>query len=317
MRVLVIGATGAIGRAVVPVLTDSGHEVVATSGRGGARLAEAGGTFEQLDLLDRSAVLDVVKRHRPDAIVHLATAIPAQINPRKVGEQFVLTNRLRTEGTRNLVAAVEASNTGAGAVRLITQSYAAYEPGHLVRREVDPLWPNPPRVYAGVVQALRELEQLTQSAHGIALRFGHLYGPGTIFAPDGSLTTQVRAGKVPIVGSGGSLFSFVHVDDAASAVLAAVDSDSEAVMNIVDDEPTPVGVWLPRLAAMVDARPPRRVPPAIARLAIGPFGVAFMGSLSGVSNARARRMLQWRPRYATWTIGSAADFAPAVAIRES
>lgn len=309
MRVLVVGATGAVGRAVVPVLTGAGHDVVATSRQGRVRLADAGATHQQLDLLNRAAVLDVVKGHRPDAIVHLATAIPPQINPRRVGQQLRPTNRLRTEGTRNLVAAIEASGSGAGAVRLITQSYAAYEPGHVVRREVDPLWPNPPRAYAGVVAALRELEQLTQTAGGMALRFGHLYGPGTVFAPDGSLTRQVRSGKLPIVGSGAARFSFVHVDDAASAILAALAAPGGGVLNIVDDEPTPVRVWLPQLAAMVGAKPPRRVPLAVARFAVGPFGVAFMDSLSGVSNAKARETLDWRIRYPTWSIGSAAAFA--------
>ena len=167
-----------------------------------------------------------------------------------------------------------------------------------------------------MLRALTELEQRTRDAGGLVLRLGHLYGPGTIYAPDGSFVEQVRAGKVPLVGGGTSVFSFTHTYDAATAVLAALDTDATGVLNIVDDDPATVATWLPALATMLAAPQPRRVPSALARLAVGGWGVAFMTQLRGADNARARRTLNWRPRHRSWRDGFAHEFrtqAPAPA----
>ena len=248
MKVLVAGATGVLGSPLIPLLTSSGHEVtaLARSGSRAAQMERLGVGIATADLLDRPAVIRAVGEARPDAIVHLATAIPAAINPRHIAREFEITNRLRTEGTRNLVDA--ALRTGAR--RFIAEGLAyAYDPaGPGLATEGTPLWPSPPRQYVPVVSALRELESLTAQAGGVVLRFGHLYGPGSIYAPGGSFTRQVQAGKVPLVGGGTSVFSFTHAYDAATAVLAALDSDATGEINIVDDDPAPMSEWLPAFA---------------------------------------------------------------------
>lgn len=310
MKVLIVGATGALGRPLVPLLAASGHEVLAASrsARPGAVDGLPDTTTVRLDLLDRDAVHRVVEQHRPDAIVHVATAIPDPIDPKRIGEQFAETNRLRTIGTQNLVLAVAA----AGVDRLVTESVAyAYQPGDVVRNEDAPLWADPPRTFAPVVAALRELEERTRDAGGTVLRIGHLYGPGTIYAPDGSMTAAVRARKMPIVGRGASRFSFTHVEDAASAFLAAIDRPVTGTFNVVDDEPVLASEWLPWFAAELGARAPQRIPAAVARLAVGAYGVTFMSGLAGASNARARDALRWRPRYPTFRDGITADLAQA------
>lgn len=311
MRILIAGATGVLGRPLLPLLTASGHEVLAAGRR--ARPAAGPGvpgvTPVRMDVLDRDAVHRVVDQHRPGAIVHVATAIPDPINPRRIGEQFAVTNRLRTEGTANLLRAAEE----AGVSRFVTQGLAyAYQPGDAVRTEDAPLWEDPPKVYAPVVDALAELEERTRAAAGTVLRIGHLYGPGTIYAPDGSLTELVRNRKLPVVGRGAARYSFVHVEDAASAILAAVDRPVTGTFNVVDDEPILVRDWLPWFADLLGARAPQRVPAAVARLAVGPFGVTFMNGLAGASNRRAKEALRWQPRYPTFRDGITAEFPVAV-----
>jgi nucleoside-diphosphate-sugar epimerase len=296
VRVVVAGATGVIGRQLVPLLTACGHEVTGLSPRQGA------------DLLDRAAVIDLVTRARAEAVVHMATAIPARINPRRMDRDFALTNRLRTEGTRNLLDAAEK----AGAAKVIVQGLAyAYQPGDGLADEATPLWRNPPREFAAAMRALTELEELTAGAGGLVLRFGHLYGPGSAYAPDGSFTAQARARKLPVVDGGGSVFSFVHAADAAAAVAFALDRDVTGVLNVVDDTPVAIGEWLPAFAAMLDAPAPRRVPSAVAWLAGGGWGLAFMTKLRGASNARARALLDWIPRYPDWATGFRAELRPA------
>lgn len=310
MKTLIVGATGVLGRPLVPLLAASGHEVLAAS-----RNARPGPvddlpttTSVRLDVLDAGAVDEVVAQHRPDAIVHLATAIPDSIDPKRVGEQFAQTNRLRTEGTANLIAAAGAN----GVRRLVVEGLAyAYDQGDAIRTEDAPLWADPPEVYAPVMAALRELESRTRDAGGTVLRFGHLYGPETAYAPDGSLTEMVQARKLPLVGKGWSWYSFVHVDDAASAILATIDQPVTGTFNVVDDEPILIRDWLPWFADLLGARPPQRFPAAIARMSVGPYGVTFMNGLAGASNARAKDTLQWQPRYRTFREGITAEFASA------
>lgn len=305
MKVLVAGASGVIGRPLLPLLESAGHEVVgfARTPRPGPRPMMA------VDALDRESVAAAVREVEPDAVVDMLTAIPARLNPRRMPAEFALTNRLRTEGTRNLVDAARAT----GVRKLVNQGLAyAYDPGAGLANEDEPLWRRPPAAFASSLAALRELEATTTAAGGTVLRLGHLYGPGTMFAADGSIIADIRAGKVPLVGDGGSVFSFVHVDDVASAVLAALEQDAPGVLNIVDDEPVPLGEWLPVVAEVLGAPRPRRMPKALVRLVAGGWGAAYLGGLRGADNARARRELAWRPRHPSWRAGLVDELAPAV-----
>lgn len=308
MKVLIAGATGAIGRQLVPILGSVGHDVVAASRRPTTQFATTPGQVEpvSVDALDGAAVAKLVDATRPDAIVNLLTAIPDEIDPRHLARDFVLTNRLRTEGTAHLLQAAARLPY----VRVVSeglaygyQPIASSDPLASVADEDTPFWERPPRQFAPNLEALRTLEKATVAAGGAVVRVGHLYGPGTSYAADGSFTRQVRAGKVPLVGGGTSVFSFTHVHDVATAIVAALDRRVVGAFNVVDDEPAQMSTWLPYLAGVLDAPMPKRVPSALARLAVGGFGVAFMTQLRGADNARARLQLDWRPRYTTWRDG--------------
>lgn len=298
MRVLVAGSSGVLGRQLVPVLQGAGHDVVGLTSR--PRPGTPGHEVVVANGLDREAVTRAVVEAKPEAVIHVMTAVPQRLNPRKFEQQFALTNRLRTEGTRNLLDAAEK----AGAERVITQGVAfGYAPGSGLADEDAPLWIDGPAPFRPAVRALRDLESRTAEAGGLVLRFGHLYGPGTAFAEGGSFHTDIRAGKVPIVGGGDAVFSFTHTRDAAMAVLTALDKPVTGALNIVDDHPAPVSEWLPALAAALGAPKPRRVPIWLARLAAGSFGVAFFNQLRGADNTRARLVLDWRPGFRSWTEG--------------
>lgn len=306
MRVFVAGATGVVGRQLLPLLAEVGHEPVgmARSAAAADRVRQLGGRPVPADALDPDAVATAVASTTPDAIVNMLTAIPAKVNARHMAREFALTSRLRTEGTRNLLAAAERT----GVQRVIAQGLAyAYEPGTGTANEDAPLWANPPAQFVPILDALRELERQTTAAGGLVLRLGHLYGPGSAFAADGMFTRQVRAGRLPVVGGGTATFSFLHGADAASAIVAALDRPVRGVLNVVDDDPTPVHEWIPALARLTGGRAPRRVPAGLARLAVGAWGVAFMTRLRGADNARARLSLDWRPRYASWRDGFATE----------
>ncbi|WP_033262379.1 NAD-dependent epimerase/dehydratase family protein [Amycolatopsis vancoresmycina] len=308
MKVLVAGATGVVGRRVVPPLVAAGHEVLALARPGRARRVAPGAEVLVADALDRDGVRAAVRQAAPDTVVNLLTAIPAEPDPKHLARDLAVTNRLRTEGTRNLLAA-------AGDARVISQGLAyGYQPDAGPAGEDAPLWrAGPPPQFVPVLAALMELERLTTRAGGLVLRLGHLYGPGTTFAGDGRFTRQVRAGRVPLAGGGHAVFSFTHADDAAAAVTAAVDRDVvTGVLNIVDDEPAPVHDWLPDLARLLGAPAPRKVPAAVARLAVGSWGVAFLNRLRGADNARARLRLGWRPRFSSVAEGFAAEFGTGV-----
>jgi len=284
MRVLIAGSTGVIGRALVPLLEATGHEAIGLSRAQG------------VDLLDADAVRKAVRQAAPDAVLHMATAIPGSLNPRKLSRDFALTNRLRTEGTRNLVTAAREIGVG----RIISQGVAfGYEPGPGVANEDVPLWTEgAPKQFAPAVDAIVELERRTAEADGLVLRFGHLYGPGTAYDAEGSFTTMVRAGKLPQIGAGESVYSFTDTHDAATAIIAALDKPKvTGVLNIVDDEPRLIRDWLPEFARSLGAPAPKRLPVWLARLAVGSFGVLWMNGLRGADNARARLTLDWRPRH--------------------
>jgi nucleoside-diphosphate-sugar epimerase len=293
VRVLVAGASGVVGSRLVPLLTAVGHEVVGLSRAAG------------VDALDREAVKRAVAAAEPDAVVNMLTAIPAELNPRRLAKDFALTNRLRTEGTRNLIEA-------APGVRFISQGLAyGYQPGEGPANEDALLWlDRTPKQFAPVLAALQELERLTVEADGLVLRLGHLYGPGSIYAPGGSFGRQVQAGKVPLVGGGHAVFSFTHADDVGTATAASLDrAGVKGVLNVVDDSPAQLSEWLPAYAKLLGAPAPKTAPAALARLAVGGWGVAFMNELRGADNARARLELNWRPRYTSWADGFAAELA--------
>jgi nucleoside-diphosphate-sugar epimerase len=300
MRILLAGATGVIGRQTVPILAAAGHQVVGLA-RTPARLPDA--EVLAADALDPTAVAKAVRVAAPDVIVHMLTAIPDPVDPRHLARDMALTNRLRTQGTANLLAA-------AGGARVIAQGIAyAYDPaGSPVKDEDAPLWRNPARQFAPVVAAAVEQERRVAAAGGLVLRLGHLYGPGSSFGPDGGLTRRIRAGKLPLIGDGASMFSFIHAHDVATAILAAVEHPAASgALNIVDDQPTLAHDWLPELAAILGAPAPRHVPAWLARLLVGGWGLAYMTGLAGASNTRARHQLDWKPAYSNWRDGLAAD----------
>lgn len=311
MRVVVAGATGVIGRPLVPLLVAAGHEVVALSRHPGPAADEASGAVHTVavDALDPAALGAAVRAAKPDAVVHLLTAIPAEINPRRMERDFAVTNRLRTEATRTLTQAAYDAGAGRFVAQGLAYAYEPVPPGWAPALEDAPLWADPPKQWATSLAALKTLEELTFAADGLVLRFGHLYGPGTAYdVSTGSTVQQIRARKMPVVGGGTATFSFTHTDDAAASVVAALaHPDVKGALNIVDDEPALVRDWLPGLAEFLGAPKPARVPTAVARLAVGAWGAAFMTQLRGADNARAGRELGWTPQYPSWRAGFAAE----------
>jgi nucleoside-diphosphate-sugar epimerase len=298
MRVLVAGATGVVGRSLLPALRAAGDEVVALV-RAPDRRAAVDAETVVADALDREATIAAVREAQPEAIIDELTALPRAVSPRRVGVALQPTNALRRRGTDNLVAGAEA----AGARRLVVQSVAfAYAPvGDAVKDEDAPLWHDAPNGFDAAVAAVTTLESATRRFGGTVLRYGSLYGPGTTFDPDGGSTAAaVRRRAFPIVGDGGGVFSFVHVDDAASATVAALHCDARGRFNVVDDDPSPVRDWLPAYARAIGAPLPSRVPRFLARLRVGAYGTADMTERRGARNARARRELSWRPEATRW-----------------
>jgi nucleoside-diphosphate-sugar epimerase len=307
MNVLVAGATGAIGRRLIPLLVEAGHSVAGTTRKPGrvASIRAVGAEPLVVDALDTAAVVAAVRSVRPEVVVHELTAIPARLNVRKFDREFDLTNRLRTEGTDNLLAGARA----AGARRVVAQSFAGWpyaRQGGPVKNEEDPLDLNPPAALARTLEAIRHLESAVlggKAMEGVVLRYGAFYGPGTSLGESGSILEDIRRRRFPIVGSGGGVWSFLHVDDAALATLTAIERGAPGIYNIVDDDPASVSEWLPALAAAVGAPPPRHVPGFVGRLAVGEHGVMMMTEIRGASNAKARRELGWRPAWRSWREG--------------
>ena len=302
MRVLVSGATGAVGKALVPRLVDRGHDVVATTrSPSRAGLVEAmGATPLVLDVLDGTAVGEAVARVQPEVIVHQATAVSGTPDLRRFDRWFETTNRLRTEGTGHLLAAAQAT----GVRRVVAQSYTGWtnaRDGGPSKSEDDPLDPEPLPAQHRSIAAIRHLERAVTDApvEGIVLRYGNFYGPG---ASEG-LVDLVRRRRFPIVGDGAGVWSWIHVEDAATATIAAVQHGGRGVYNVVDDEPAPVSAWLPALAEAVGAPPPLRVPRWVGRLAAGAVPVRWMTEGRGASNAKIKRALGWEPRWASWRDG--------------
>ena len=305
MRVFVAGATGAIGRPLVHQLVAAGHEVTGTtrSEERAEAIRVAGGRAVICDALDRETLHAAVQEAAPEVIVHELTALPHRFDPRDK-EIYAPTNRLRSESTRTLLEAAR----DAGARRMVCQSIAfAYAPGPRpeVKDEDAPLAFGAPAPFGDGIRAIDEMERAVVGADGLdglVLRYGWFYGPGTYYADDGSMAEDVRRRRFPVIGKGTGLFSFVHVDDAASATVAAVERGASGIYNVVDDDPAPQREWLPVYAEAIGAKRPRRVPVWIARLVVGK--IATVASVQpGASNAKAKRELGWAPRWASWRQG--------------
>jgi len=309
MRIFIAGATGVIGKRLVPLLRANGHEVVGTTRSPGKvkDLRALGAEPRLLDVLDAVAVGKAVSEARPDVVVHQATALSDLGNLRNLDEAFADTNRLRTEGTDNLLAAAQA----AGAEKFVAQSFAGWpyaKEGSLVKDEEAPLDPSPPANAEQSMAAIRHLEKAVAGAEalaGIVLRYGGFYGPGTSLFEGGEHVAAIRKRAFPLVGSSAGMWSFVHIDDAAAATLAAIERGSRGIYNVVDDEPAPASEWLPYLAERLGAKQPRHVPEWLGRLVAGEQVVSMMTEARGASNAKAKRELGWTLVHPTWREGFA------------
>lgn len=316
MKVFVAGATGVLGRELVPQLVARGHEVVGMTRTASKQdgLRALGARPVVADALDPDAVAGVVGEAEPEVIVHQLTALSGPMSMRDARHPdrsfaATMTNRLRTEATDHLLAAGRA----VGARRFVAQSFAAFRfarTGGPVQTEADPLDPNPPAALRVALAGILHLEQAVTTiewGEGLVLRYGGFYGPGTgiSLAPDAVMAGPIRKRRFPIVGGGGGVWSHVHIEDAAAATAIAVERGQPGVYNVVDDEPAPVREWLPVLASALDAKPPRRLPRWLARLAAGEMATVMMTDVRGASNEKAKRELGWQPRYASWRQGFA------------
>lgn len=307
MRILVAGSTGAIGRPLVAALTSRGHEVAALTRRAAAvpELRRIGALPVVADALDRDGLARAVAAAPPEVVVHQLTALKNLGNFRNFDREAAATNELRTRGTDNLLHVARAS----GARHFVAQSYGSwiYAPtGSAPKTEMDPLDPDPPKRQRRSLDAIKHLEQAVTGAtdlEGVALRYGSFYGPGTSISFEGSVTKQVRRGWVPIIGDGAGIWSFIHVDDAVAATVAAIERRATGIYNVCDDEPAPVAVWLPALASTIGAPRPRRIPRWLGRALAGEVGVSMFTRIRGMSNEKARRELGWAPSYPSWRDG--------------
>jgi nucleoside-diphosphate-sugar epimerase len=312
MRVLVAGATGALGKQLVPRLVSAGHEVVGMTRSASKRdlVRELGATPVVADALVPEQVAAAVAEAEPDVIMHQLTALAGSLDMRHFDRDLALTNRLRTEGTDHLLAAGRA----VGIRRFVAQSYAGWpfeRSGGSVKTEEDPLDPAPAHAMRNTLDAIRYLERAVTGAdwtEGVVLRYGGFYGPGTSLAPEGEHAELIRRRRFPVVGSGAGVWSFIHIEDAAEATVAAVER-GHGIYNIVDDEPAAVAEWLPGVAAALGAKPPHRVPRLVGRLVAGEAATVMMTEVRGASNAKAKRELGWQPRHPTWREGFAEEAA--------
>jgi nucleoside-diphosphate-sugar epimerase len=308
MRVFVAGASGVIGRSLVPKLVAAGHEVSGTtrSERSAEAIRAAGAQATICDALDPAAVEDAVTAAAPEVIVSELTSLPKDYDLRKI--DYEPTNRVRVEGGRNLISA----GRKVGAQRYITQSIAfVYEPeGDWVKDEEAPTYRDAPGRFKSGQEATMTSEREALEAEameGVVLRYGQFYGPETYFDHDGSIARQVRSRRFPIVGRGSGVFSFIHIDDAADATVAAVERGAPGIYNVVDDDPAPMRDWLPVYAQAIGAKRPMRVPTFLARLLGGKAAVVMASQMRGASNAKARRELGWTPAHPSWRQGFAAS----------
>lgn len=313
VKIFVAGAAGAMGKALLPLLTKAGYTTtgMTRSAANAGRIRTMGATPVIADALDPEEVRTAVMNAAPDVIVHQLTSIPAAINLRHIDRDFALTNRLRIEGLDNLIAAAKA----VGCRRMVAQSYTGWPYARIggpVKSEGDPLDPEPPAKLKETLQSIRYLEQVTTGTPGIdgtVLRYGAFYGPGNTLGPGGPFLDEVRKRRVPVIGRGTGIWSFIHIDDAASATQCAIEKNVTGIFNIVDDDPAPVSEWLPALAKAIGAPRPRQIPAWVARLLIGEHAVSMMTQIRGARNSKARGELGWAPAWSSWREGFAHGLA--------
>jgi 2-alkyl-3-oxoalkanoate reductase len=311
MKVFVAGATGVLGRELVPRLVARGHEVVGMTRSASKQdlVRSLGARPVVADALDPDALAQAVASAEPEVIVHQLTALSGEFDMRNIDRFFATTNRLRTEATDHLLAAARA----VGARRFVAQSFAGWptaRTGGPVKGEDAPFDPDPPDKLRPMLDAIRHLEEAVIGAgslEGVVLRYGGFYGPGTTLSADSaaSHSAAIRKRQFPVVGDGGGIWSFVHVADAAAATAVAVESGESGIYNVVDDEPAPACDWMPELARALGAKPPRRVPRWLGRLLAGEAATVMMTEMRGASNEKAKRELGWTPSYASWRQGFA------------
>jgi nucleoside-diphosphate-sugar epimerase len=302
MRVLLVGASGAIGSRLIPQLTERGHQVTGTSQSAAkaGQLRSLGAKPAALDVLDAGAVRAVVAEARPDAIIYQATALAGVGFSRSMDRAFASTNELRTTGTDILLAAARKE----GVPRFIAQSFAPFRYAHVggpVKEESDPLMPDPTPSARLMFGAMAHVDQAVTAAGGIALRYGGFYGI------EDAMVRAVRKRQFPLIGEGGGVMSFIHLDDAAAATVLALDAEGPAIYNITDDEPAPMRDWLPALAAATSAKPPYHLPAWVGSLFLGKT-LTMMTEARGASNAKAKREMGWTLRYPTWRAGFLAAY---------
>ncbi|MET9272861.1 NAD(P)-dependent oxidoreductase [Kribbella sp. NPDC003557] len=307
MKVLVAGATGGLGRSLVPQLLAAGHEVtgMTRSESGAAGVRAFGAEAVLADGLDAAAVRAAVESVRPEVVVHQMTALKGGIDFKHFDDSFATTNRLRTDGTDNLLAAAKA----AGVRRFVVQSYAGWNMQHggsAAKTEADPLDPNPVPAQRQTMAGIKYVESAavnTEGIEGVALRYANFYGPTADLGKGGSMVELIQKRRLPIIGDGTGVWSFIHYDDAAAATVKAVESDVTGVFQIADDDPAQAAVWLPELARILGAKAPRHIPAWLGRLAVGDVGVAAFTEIRGVDNSLAKRTFDWQPGYASWREG--------------
>src|SRR5918997_3311494 len=306
MKVFLAGATGAIGRRLVPRLVEAGHHVTAITRqeKKRAELYELGAESHLCDVFDAGKLASIMARAEPDAVINELTDLPQSLNPRKLKEYYAANNRVRRVGTMNLLSAAR----GAGVRRFLVQGAAYWytTSGGPVKTEADPLFLDAPSPIGSAVETIKFVEDAVLSAdglEGIVLRYGFFYGPGTWYAKDGDVGRQVRKRRYPLIGKGEGTYSFIHVGDAAAATVAALERARPGIYNVVDDEPAIAAEWLPVYAEALGAKWPPRVPAFVARLIVGEALVRWMLGLRGASNQKIKDELGWSPRYESWRRG--------------
>jgi 2-alkyl-3-oxoalkanoate reductase len=307
MRVLVAGATGGLGRSLVPQLLAAGHAVtgMTRSESGAAEVRSFGADAVLADGLDAAAVRAAVESVRPEVVVHQMTALKGGIDFKHFDDSFAMTNRLRTEGTDNLLAASQA----AGVRRFVVQSYAGWNLEHggsVAKTEADPLDPNPVPAQRQTMAGIKHLESAalnTEGIEGVALRYANFYGPTGDIGKGGSMVELIQKRRLPLIGDGTGVWSFIHYDDAAAATVKAIESDVTGVFHVADDDPAQAAVWLPEFARILGAKAPLRVPAWLGRLAAGDVGVAAFTEIRGADNTLAKKTFDWQPGYASWREG--------------
>jgi nucleoside-diphosphate-sugar epimerase len=308
MRILVAGATGAVGRPLVDRLVAAGHEVVGTT-RDDARardLRERGAQAAVLDAFDAEAVRAAVRAAEPEVVVHQLTALPQAPDRKSMAAALAVTHRLRRETVPTFVTAARE----VGARRAIVQSvsFVTRPDGRPIHDEDAPLDDRP--AFRESAEAVRDLEAATLQAdglEGVVLRYGFFYGPGTWYSSDGAMAALIRKRAYPVIGRGRGRMSFVHVDDAVQATVLALDRGAPGVYNVTDDEPALAKTWLPEAARLLGARRPLWAPPVVARRLGGDAVVHYSTTLAGNANGRARAVFGWAPR--PWRQGFAEAFA--------